>query len=68
MGDDWPSKSIDGAWFEARFDNPVKPCTRLDVLVNGDRIFPAMLQAIATAVDEICFETYGWYDSENRIF
>ncbi len=64
MGDDWPSKSIDGAWFEARFDNPVKPCTRLDVLVNGDRIFPAMLQAIATAVDEICFETYAYWQGD----
>jgi cardiolipin synthase len=37
---------------------------RIDILVNGDRIFPAMLEGIAQAQWEICFETFIYWSGE----
>ncbi len=37
---------------------------RVDVLVNGQQIFPAMLEAIAEARETISFETYIYWSGE----
>lgn len=37
---------------------------RVAMLINGDRIFPAMLEAIAGARKTICFETYIYWSGE----
>ena len=37
---------------------------RVDVLLNGDQIFPAMLDAIAGATSTITFETYIYWSGE----
>ncbi|WP_135468129.1 phospholipase D-like domain-containing protein [Crenalkalicoccus roseus] len=37
---------------------------RVETLVNGDRIFPAMLGAIGAASDSINFETYVYWSGE----
>ena len=37
---------------------------RVDTLVNGDRIFPAMLEAIASARTSITFETFIYWSGE----
>jgi cardiolipin synthase len=43
---------------------PILEGNQVQVLVNGDRIFPAMLSAIGQARRTICFETYiYWSDS-----
>ena len=36
----------------------------IDTLVNGDRIFPPMLQTISEAQEEICFETFIYWSGE----
>ena len=42
---------------------------RVDTLINGDRIFPAMLEAIRSARRTICFETYiYWSGNVGREF
>lgn len=38
--------------------SPISRGNQFDVLVNGDRIFPAMLDAIARATRRVSFETY----------
>lgn len=43
---------------------PVQSGHGIDVLVNGDEIFPAMLQAIAGARREICFETFIYWSGD----
>ena len=43
---------------------PVQSGHRIDVLINGDEIFPAMLQAIAGARREICFETFIYWSGD----
>jgi cardiolipin synthase A/B len=43
---------------------PLAPGNRTTTLVNGDRIFPAMLEAIAGAKTTICFETYIYWSGE----
>ncbi len=40
---------------------PVRHGNRVDVLRNGDRIFPAMLDAIAAAQTSIAFATYVYW-------
>lgn len=40
---------------------PLLPGNKVDTLVNGDRIFPAMLAAIRSAQKTICFETYIYW-------
>ncbi len=36
----------------------------IELLKNGDEIFPAMLEAIRSARDNICFETYVYWDGD----
>jgi len=43
---------------------PMEDGNRVDVLVNGDRIFPAMLAAIAAARHTITFETYIYWSGD----
>src|SRR6185369_5998820 len=40
---------------------PLAPGNRVDALVNGDRIFPAMLEAIRGAKRSITFESYIYW-------
>ncbi|MCB1844701.1 MAG: hypothetical protein KDI09_17190 [Halioglobus sp.] len=49
---------------EKRFDSPVLPGNRVHTLINGDRIFPPMLQAIDNARSEICFETFIYWSGD----
>ena len=52
----------------ALFGSNFIPGNRIESLVNGDRIFPAMLQAIGAARNTITFETYIYWagDIANR--
>jgi cardiolipin synthase A/B len=43
---------------------PLASGNRATTLINGDRIFPAMLEAIAGARRTICFETYIYWSGE----
>ena len=43
---------------------PVVPGNRYEALINGDRIFPAMLSAIGSARRSITFETYIYWSGE----
>jgi cardiolipin synthase len=43
---------------------PLAPGNRIDTLVNGDEIFPAMLEAIRSARKTITFETYIYWKGE----
>ena len=40
---------------------PLTPGNRIQTLLNGDQIFPAMLDAIRAAERTICFETYIYW-------
>jgi cardiolipin synthase len=42
----------------------ILPGNRIETLVNGDRIFPAMLQAVRGARSTITFETYIYWSGE----
>ena len=43
---------------------PLLDGNRVETLLNGDRIFPSMLQAISTAKQTIDFETYIYWSGE----
>lgn len=43
---------------------PILPGNRIDTLLNGDQIFPAMLEAIRSAKRTITFETYIYWSGE----
>jgi cardiolipin synthase A/B len=43
---------------------PVLEGNRVETLINGDRIFPSMLQAIASARETINFETYIYWSGD----
>ena len=43
---------------------PLLPGNKVDTLVNGDQIFPAMLEAIRSARKTICFETYIYWKGQ----
>jgi cardiolipin synthase len=43
---------------------PLLPGNRVDTLVNGDEIFPAMLAAIRSAKKTIAFETYIYWSGK----
>jgi cardiolipin synthase A/B len=43
---------------------PLDPGNRVDTLVNGDQIFPAMLEAIASAKKTITFESYIYWNGD----
>jgi cardiolipin synthase len=45
----------------ALFGSNVLPGNRIDTLVNGNEIFPAMLQAVRDARNTITFETYIYW-------
>ncbi len=47
---------------EAVLGTPFTPGNRIEPLENGERIFPAMLEAIAEARDYIDMETYVYWD------
>jgi len=48
---------------------PILEGNKIEVLVNGDQIFPAMLEAIRSAKKTITFETYiYWSESIGREF
>ncbi len=48
---------------------PIVPGNRVTALCNGDEIFPAMLEAIRSATQTICFETFiYWSGSIGREF
>jgi cardiolipin synthase A/B len=48
---------------------PIVPGKRVTALCNGDEIFPAMLEAIRSATQTICFETFiYWSGSVGREF
>ena len=46
------------------FGNELKPGHRIETLLNGDEIFPPMLDAIAGATDTINFLTYIYWSGE----
>jgi cardiolipin synthase A/B len=49
--------------------SPIVPGNRVEVLVNGDRIFPAMLDALRAARSTITFEMYiYWSGSVGKAF
>ena len=37
---------------------------RITTLINGKRIFPAMLEAISSAQRTVCFETFIWWSGD----
>lgn len=43
---------------------PIVPANKVDTLLNGDEIFPAMLAAIRSARRSITFETYIYWSGE----
>ena len=43
---------------------PLAEGNRVETLLNGDRIFPSMLQAIASARQTISFETYIYWSGD----
>jgi cardiolipin synthase len=43
---------------------PLAPGNRIDTLVNGDQIFPAMLEAIRSAKKTVTLETYIYWSGE----
>ncbi len=45
-------------------DTPVSGGNHLDILVNGERIFPPMLEAIERAEREICLETFIYWSGD----
>jgi cardiolipin synthase len=45
---------------DALLDTPFVASNKVDTLVNGDQIFPAMLEAIRSAKKTITLETYIW--------
>lgn len=60
--------ALGGAEFERSisglFGSPVLGGNHVEGLVNGDEIFPAMLEAIETAQTSINFETYIYWSGE----
>ena len=46
------------------FGSPVMGGNSIETLLNGDEIFPAMLEAIAAAQETINFETYVYWSGE----
>lgn len=42
----------------------VLPGNRIETLINGDRIFPPMLESIGQAKGTICFETFIYWSGE----
>lgn len=49
---------------EALTGHPVNAGCEVELLINGDRIFPAMLETIAAARQTLCLETYIYWKGE----
>lgn len=49
---------------EALTGHPVNDGCEVELLINGDRIFPAMLETIAAARETLCLETYIYWKGE----
>jgi cardiolipin synthase len=49
---------------EANTGAPITPGNRVQVLLNGDDVFPAMLEAVRSARTSITFEQYVWEKSD----
>lgn len=66
--DTLPRLAVDDPAFartlEAHLDAPVVPGNRIDVLLNGDEMFPAQLAAIRSAHSTISYEQYYWEDGD----
>ncbi|MGH3916689.1 MAG: phospholipase D-like domain-containing protein [Pseudonocardiaceae bacterium] len=53
-----------GRFSEALTGTPVRDGNRIQILRNGDEIFPAMLEAISGAEKTIAFETYLYWKGD----
>ncbi|MCB1678494.1 MAG: hypothetical protein KDI16_07405 [Halioglobus sp.] len=53
-----------GERLQALLGSPVETGNAIETLVNGQRIFPAMLRAIEEARHEICFETFIYWSGD----
>jgi cardiolipin synthase len=67
--DDSVAESIDGGWeprriFEVVLGVPATEGNRVVVLRNGERIFPAMLEAIGAATSSIDFLTFVYWTGD----
>jgi cardiolipin synthase A/B len=49
---------------EALTGHPISPGCRVEPLINGDRIFPALLETIRGAESTLCLETYVYWKGE----
>jgi cardiolipin synthase len=49
---------------EANTGAPITPGNRVEILLNGDDVFPAMLKAVRSARKSITFEQYVWEKSD----
>ncbi len=49
---------------EANTGAPITPGNRVDILLNGNDVFPAMLEAVRSAKRSITFEQYVWEKSD----
>ena len=49
---------------EANTGAPITAGNRVDILLNGDDLFPAMLEAVRSAKQSITFEQYVWEESD----
>lgn len=49
---------------EALTGHPINAGCRPELLINGDRIFPAMLETIAAARETLCLETYIYWEGD----
>src|SRR5689334_17543123 len=56
-----PASESFGRSIEALTDSPYTTGNRIQLLINGDQIFPAMLEAIRSATTTINFLTYVYW-------
>ena len=49
---------------EALTGHPINEGCEVELLINGDRIFPAMLETIKSAEDTLCLETYVYWSGD----
>ncbi|MGH8886565.1 MAG: phospholipase D-like domain-containing protein [Egibacteraceae bacterium] len=59
-----PGTSVFGRLCEALTEAPVRQGNRIQILRNGCEIFPAMLDAIASAQTSVFFETYLYWTGD----
>lgn len=67
--DDLGERVFEGrTWFEGLLGVPASEGNRVEILRNGDRIFPAMLEAIEAAERTVDFATFNFGGSIGREF